>query len=537
MGMFETYSILISIIILIGVVFRKSPIPISLLLVMTGMLLSFIPFFPQMALDSKLVLDIFLPLLIYQISAFSSWQDYKTQLRPIAWLAIGHVIIITALIAFVIHTLIPQISWPMAFLLGAVISPPDDVAIVAIAEKVHIPNRVLTILKGEAMFNDATALILFRFALAAVVMQEFSPIKALSSFFIVVIAEVCYGFVLGNVLGKLRERIKDPVIHMLMSLLTPFLAYLPAERLGGCGVLATVVTGLIMQHKYFERFDPEFRLLSRSVWTTLGFLLENIIFLLVGLEMRYIVDRISSIPVADIALYTISVILAVIIGRFLCVFPFSYIPRFLFPVLGANGPPPWQYPFIISWAGMRGGISLAAALAIPSLPTILGGEHPRDLIVFIVFCVIGATLVLQGLTLPWLIRNLGMHDDGEKEEKAQYIAEMTAKKSMVMDVLVWLKEYAARVTDHAELLRDIEAHIQKYEEIKRQLEARGAAANTEKMFMVASEVTASRELSSEILEVERQSLLALWHAEKIPHAVKQRLEEKLDHRMKGLLSD
>jgi Na+/H+ antiporter len=535
MGSLETYSILLGIIIVIGAVFRKSPIPISLLLVMTGMLLSFTPKFPLIKLDSKLVLDIFLPLLIYQVSTFSSWRDYKTEIRPIAWLAIGHVLMITSFIAVVAHTLIPQMSWPMAFLLDAVISPPDDVAISAIAEKINMPRRILTILKGEAMFNDATALILFRFALAAVIVDKFSAVQAISTFFAVVVGEILYGFVLGNLLGKLREKIKDPVLHMLMSLLTPFLAYLPAERLGGCGVLATVVTGLILEHKYYERFAPEFRLLSQSVWTTIGFLLENIIFLLVGLEMRFIIDRISSIPVETIAFYTLSVIFAVIVGRFLCVFPFSYLPRFLRAKGTEN--PPWQYPFIISWAGMRGGISLAAALAIPALPSIAGGEHPRDLILFIVFSVIATTLILQGLTLPWLIKFLGVHEQGSKEEREEYLAELSARTSMVESVLTWLAEYRKTAKNNPDLLQNIDAHIQKYTDIKEQLDIRNLEKSDEAIQAAATEAQANKRFSTEILEVERKSLLLLWHEEKIPHTVKHKLEEKLDHRLKGMLGD
>lgn len=529
MGQIETYSILLAVIIGIGVLFRKAPFPLSLLLVITGMLLSFIPKFPQITLNSQLVLDIFLPLLIYQICTFSSWREYKTEIRSIAWLAIGHVLMITTLIAVVAHTLIPQMSWPMAFLLGAVISPPDDVAISSIAEKVRMPRKILTILKGEAIFNDVSALILFRFALAAVIVaSEFSAIQAISTFFIVLIGEVLYGFVLGNLLGKLRERIQDPVLHMLMSILTPFLAYLPAERLGGCGVLATVVTGLIIEHKYYERFTPEFRLLSHSVWTTIGFLLENLIFLLVGLEMRLIIERISSIPVSTIALYTFSIILAVIIGRFLCVFPFTYLSRF-FHVKKANKLP-WQYPFIISWAGMRGGISLAAALAIPMLPASVEGANFKDLIVFIVFCVIATTLLLQGLTLPWLIKILGMERQGEQEKMDEHTAEHYARISMVEGVLVWLFQQKEQEKDHPELLIDIEVHIQKYQDIKQQLENKNIVPNEEVMH-------SSKLLSIEILEVERQSLLLLWHKEKIPYAVKHKLEEKLDHRLKGMLSD
>jgi Na+/H+ antiporter len=537
MDQIETYSIFIGIIILIGVIFRKSPIPISLLLVMMGMLLSFVPNFPHIALNPSLVLDVFLPLLIYQISATSSWRDYKSAIRPIALLSIGHVVIITALIAVVIHTLIPQMSWPMAFLLGAVISPPDDVAIIAIAQKIQMPHRILTILKGEAIFNDATALILFKFSLAAVIINEFSPIQAVSTFFFVVIGEILYGFVLGNLIGKLRLQVKEPRLQMLISLLTPFLAYLPAERLGGCGVLATVVTGLIIEHKYSERFSPDVRLLARSVWGALGFVVENILFLLVGLEMRFILERISSIPIQNLMTYTLVTVIVVIVGRFLCVFPFSYIPRWLFPSIRKREPrPPWQYPFIVSWSGMRGGISLAAAFAIPTLPSTLGwGGNPRDLIVFIVFCVIATTLILQGLTLPWLIKVLGLQGRGEREKYDEHVSELSARVLMVNAVLEWLCKYQKQVKDRPELFEEVEDQIQKYKKTKKRLKTRVKNHSEDSEHDEASEIYESIFLSSQILDIEREALLILWHEEKINHNVKNRLQEKLDHRLKGFV--
>lgn len=225
MDTFIIYLILFSILVLLGQLFQKSTVPIALILVVFGMLLSFIPFFPETHIDSKLVLNIFLPLLIYQITAFSSWRDMKKQARPIALLSIGHVLFITFLVAIVIHALIPQMGWPLAFVLGSIISPPDDVAIVSIAEKIRIPERIFIILEGEGVFNDAAALTLFHFALTAAITSQFSFAQALGTFIVMIVGETLYGLMLGHLLGKLRTKITNTTLHVIASFITPFAAY------------------------------------------------------------------------------------------------------------------------------------------------------------------------------------------------------------------------------------------------------------------------------------------------------------------------
>ena len=209
------YLILFGIIVLIGHFFADRGVPIALLLVTTGMVLSLVPIFSQVTLNSSVVLDIFLPLLVYQISAFTDWKEVKKDLRPITLLSVGHVVFITILIAVTIHALLPQLGWGLAFVLGAVISPPDDVAIVSIAEKIRMPRRIITILEGEGIFNDATALILFRFALVAVVSNQFSVMHAITSFFAIIVGETLYGLALGYILGELRSKIRHSSLHII----------------------------------------------------------------------------------------------------------------------------------------------------------------------------------------------------------------------------------------------------------------------------------------------------------------------------------
>jgi len=535
MGKIEIFVALLTIIVTVGIVFRKSPIPTSLLLVITGMLVSFVPSFPPITLNPSMVLDVFLPLLIYETSAYSSWRDIKLDFRPIALLSIGHVLFITVLVAMTVHLILPQLGWPMAFVLGAVISPPDDVAIVSIAEKIHMPQRIVTILKAEGMLNDAPALILFRFSLAALLTHEFSPFKAVSSFFLIVIGETLYGLALGYILGNLRLKLREPVLQTMISILTPFLAYLPAEKLGGSGVLATVVVGMYIGNNFYDRFPPEVRLVGRSVWLTLGFIVQSILFLLVGFDLRHILSRIASIPTPSLVFYSIVIIFVVIIGRFIWVYPAAYLPRLLFSSIRKKDPyPPWQYPFIISWTGMRGGISLAAALAIPILPLSVDGANPRDLLVFLVFSVIIATLLLQGLALPWMLKILGVRRYGQREKKRELLAGLHARITMTDAVLRWLDEYLQHIDDTQPSHGEINLRIREYKAIKEQLHNSVKQIDGNTNFDEKIELKDTIFLSSQLITIERKELARLWREGKINQAIKVKLGHQLDIRSKHL---
>lgn len=536
MEQIEIYIVLFGIIVIVGQIFRKSTVPISLLLVITGMLLSLIPAFPRVTLDSTTVLNIFLPLLIYQISAFSSWKDVKKNLRPISLLSVGHVIFITTLVAVVIHALIPQLGWPLAFVLGAVISPPDDVAIVSIAEKIRMPARIVTILEGEGMFNDATALILFRFALVATVTHQFYVMHAVGAFFLVIVGETLYGLALGYILGELRARIANPMLHMIASVLTPFLAYFPAVMLGGCGVLATAVVGFMIGNVYAFRFSSEFRLVSRSFWPTLSFGIQSILFLLIGLDLHVILEKISSIPSKSLLLYSVAVILVVVIGRFLWVYPATYLPRFFSATIRKKDPyPPWQTPIIISWAGMRGGISLAAALAVPILPATVQGANSRDLLIFLVFCVIAATLLLQGLSLPWLLKVLGVQKYGQQESYEEHLTELSTQLKMTEAALSWLSDYEKEIKDNQKALDELRLYIQQYQMLEKQLKESIINHNGLSMHDEKAEMMEEACLLMQIIEVEKTALLQLWREEKINLTILNKLLERLDHRSRHIL--
>jgi len=535
MDSIEIYLGLWGLSLLVGLVFNRTSIPVPLMLVIAGMIVGFIPGLPPVELQPDLILNVFLPLLVYGASANFSWTDVRHNLRPIILLSIGHVFFIAVCVAIVIHWLLPSLGWPLSFVLGAIVAPPDDIAILAIADKIYFPSRVLTILKGESLLNDATALILFRFSLAAVITHQFAAVSALSSFVLVIVGETLYGIVLGNLLGQIRVRIKDPMLQMMASLLTPFLAYLPPEKLGGCGVLATVVTGFVIGHQYLERLPPDVRLTSLSVWTTLGFALQSIIFLMVGLNLELTLEGIASIPGLALLKYSSAVVLTIILGRFAWVFPSAYLPRHFFPSIRKREPtPPWQQPFLVSWSGMRGVISLAAALAIPQLPAMTSGANPKDLLVFLVFTVIIVTLLLQGLSLPWLMKKLGLHCLGQREKYREHLSELTARLLISKASLRWLLQYKKTLKNKPLLIEKVELRLQEYKIRCRRLSNVLNDHHRMEMHDDEEEQQESQFLSAQINELERAELLRLWHANKISHSIRSKLLQQLDHRFQHI---
>jgi Na+/H+ antiporter len=537
MDQLAIYIGLLSLIVITGQVFYKSTVPLSLILVLVGMILSMIPNMPLITLNPDVVLNVFLPVMIYQISSFSSWKDVKNNLKPIISLSFGHVIFITVLVAVTIHALIPDLGWALAFVLGSVISPPDDVAIVSIADKIRMPARITTILEGEGLLNDATALILFRFSLVAVITHEFSVLQASTTFVLVVIGELAYGLVLGNIIGQLRLRIQDPILHIVASILTPFLAYLPPEKLGGSGVLATVTTGFVIGHVYAVKFTPEFRLISRAVWPTLAFTFQNILFLLVGLDFFSVTQSISSIPIWSLITYSSAVIAIVILGRFFWVYVgLGYLPYLFSRRKRDVTRPRWQSLFIVSWSGMRGGISLAAALSVPALAGTVAGANTKDLLLFLIFSVIIATFLLQGLTLPWLIKKLGAQKYGQREKYNDHINELTTRVKIIKAVLRWLRNYRDRVQSDKKLLDQVKLYIREYKMLRVNLEDRIGKHGPEEEHDEESESQNEVFLLSQIIEVERAELLHMWRAEKINLTVRNKLLDQLDHRSKHLPS-
>ncbi len=403
---------------------RKLHIPYPILFVLGGLLLSCIPGLPKGRLDPELVFLFFLPPLLFPAALSTSWRDFRANLRPIGLLAIGLVLFTTITVAYFTHYFM-HLPLAAGFVLGAIISPPDAIAATAIAQRLRIPRRIVTILEGESLINDATALVAYRFAIAAVTTGTFSLAHASEQFFIVSLGGILCGLVIGWLAEQFHRRVDDAPIEITVSLLTPFAAYLLAENRGMSGVLSVVTTGLYLGRRLPELITFKTRLQGGPVWDMVEFLLNGFVFILIGLQLPGVLNALSGheIPLRQLVWYALLISLAVIVIRVIWVFPATYLPRLIFRQICRHDPyPRWRHVTIVAWTGMRGVVSLAAALALPLTleGTPDGTPFPgRDLILFLTFIVILATLVVQGLSLPLLIRWLGVKDDGsmEKEER------------------------------------------------------------------------------------------------------------------------
>ncbi len=395
-----------------------------ILLVVAGVVIAALPGLPKVELDPAVVFLVFLPPILYQAALQTTWRDFVANIRPISLLAVGLVLFSTVAIALVIKWLVPAMPWGAAFVLGAIVSPPDAASAAAIARGLSVPKRIVTILEGESLVNDASALVLYKFAIAATLAGTFSAASpgdyadAVVSFLFVAVFGIAVGVIVGGSMAWVRSKIDDPTVEGLIHLLVPYMAFIPCEHLGVSGVLSAVAAGIVMNRLEPSIISYRARLRSYGVWDLLIFLLNGLIFILIGLQLSDVVTRLQN-PDSDLGAVSISrlywwalaVSLTAIVSRIIWVYPMAYLSKFLPYANHAEPPPPLKHVTVVAWTGMRGIVSLAAALA---LPVAAEGktEFPfRDLIIFLTFAVILATLVLQGLTLPALIRLLRLSDD------------------------------------------------------------------------------------------------------------------------------
>jgi Na+/H+ antiporter len=414
---------------------RRLSIPYPILLVLGGLVVGAVPGLPAVELDPDLVLVIFLPPLLYYAAFNASLRDLRADLRAISLTSVGLVLATVGAVAVISHAVIDGMPWAMAFALGAIVSPTDPVAATAIMRRLSVPRRIVTMVEGESLVNDAGALIAYRVAVAAAVGGSFSLADATLEFVLAVVGGVAIGLAAGWVIGEVRRRLEDPPVEITVSLLTGYAAYVPADELGLSGVLAAVTAGL-----YIGRISPmissaQMRIQGFSSWEVLVFLLNATLFLLVGLQLNTIVDGLSGYSEGELLGYAALISGAVVGMRIVWAFTVPYLLRAIdrresqrARRAGA------RMRMVIAWSGMRGAVSLAAALALP-LETDAGAALPqRDLILFLTFGVILTTLVLQGLTLPALIRALGVRDDGTEREREELRARLTAAKAALSEL-------------------------------------------------------------------------------------------------------
>ena len=484
MAAFELVLILLAVTALLEVFSERIGIPRPVVLVLGGIVLALLPGMPRPALNPELIFLIFVPPLLYAAAVQSSLRDFRRHAPSISLLSVFLVLATTAAVALVARAVAPELTWAAAFALGAIVSPPDAVAVTAIARRIGIPRSIVTVLEGESLFNDATALVAYRVAIAAALTGTFSLAAAAGDFVIDALGGAAVGLAIGFVYVRMHLRVTGmPEVASTISLLVPFVAYVPAERLGFSGVLAVVAAGLYIGRQAAAGPGAATRVLARGLWTVVGFLLEGLIFILIGLELPRVLSALQDHSKGELAKAALAVSAVVIAVRLvvvpLCVLALRAIRQ---PVAAS-----WREVLFISWAGLRGGDSLVIALSLP-LAAAGGAPFPgRDLILFVTFAVIFVTLVLQGLTLKPAVRVLGLApDESEAAEEAE------ARRRLV----------AAGLARRGELSRAGDA------------EAAGAPG--------------MRKLRLEVLEAERRELVRLRDEEVIGERTLRRVQRDLD---------
>jgi Na+/H+ antiporter len=492
-------------------------VPYPIVLVVGGALFGFVPGMPQVHLDPNVVLLVFLPPLLYGASFFANLNDLRADLRTITLNSVGLVLATMAAVALVAHALIAGLPWAAAFALGAIVSPTDPLAGGVIMRRLGVPRRLVSTTEGEGLFNDATALVAFRVAVAAVVSGTFSLGHATAQFFADAAGGVAIGLVVGWIITELRRRTEDAQVSITISLLTAYAAFVPADAVGASGVVAVVTAGIFIGIRAPRMLTPRIRLQSGQIWNLLDFLVNSTLFVLIGLQLRIVVQGLGR-PTATVAGYALAVSAVVVAARFLWLFTVPYVIRALDrrPSQRARRVG-WRLRAIAAWSGMRGAVSLAAALALP-LRTDAGTPFPdRNLIIFLTFAVIFATLVVQGLSLPLLIRRLGVvPDGGDGDEELR--ARLTAAKAAIAQLYALREEEWTR-DETVERMRGL------YEYRKRRFAARAGKIEDDGY---EDRSLAYQQMVQIVLGAQRDALVRLRDEGTISNDVMNRLVRELD---------
>jgi len=486
---------------MLTMVSSKLKISYPIFLVIGGLLISLFPGIPDVRLNPDLVFLIFLPPLLYSAAWNTVWTDFWKTRRPIGLLAFGLVIFTSTLVAILSHAIIPDFPLAYGFLLGGIISPPDAVAATSVLQGLKVPKRVVTILEGESLVNDASSLIVFRFALMAITTGEFFLWDATKTFFMVAVMGIVIGVAIALIVYAIHRFFPTTAaIDAALTLITPYVMYITAEHFHFSGVLSVVSGGLFLGYRSQEIFSYESRLNSVALWQTLIFLLNGFVFILIGLQLPTISRGLGNYSITEAIFYGVIISLLTIIIRIVWVFPGAYIPRFLFKSIRQNEPNPgWKSVLLVAWSGMRGVVSLASALAIPL--TIGPGYEFRDrnLILFITFIVILFTLVLQGLSLKPLIRLLKIEVN---EKEAQQLQSMALRIQLAEAVLAYMDtNYVDEIRTHDTYQRVRDRYDRMIETAKKKLESDEEAADSTDAFLPRY-----RQMLLELVDVRRKEL-------------------------------
>jgi Na+/H+ antiporter len=487
-------------------------IPYPILLVLGGLAIGIVPGMPEFELEPELVFFGVLPPLLYGAAFFTSLRELRASARPIGLLAIGLVVVTTVGVAVVAHTFIESLTWGSAFVLGAIVSPTDPLAATSIARRFGVPRKLVSIVEGESLVNDGTGLVLYRVAVAAVVTGSFSAFYTGGLFVVSAGGGIAVGLGVGWLVRQIRRRLDNPPAEITISLLTGYVAFIPAELMGVSAVLAAVTAGIYLGWHTPELTSAQVRLQGAAVWEIVQYMLNALLFVLVGLQLPVVVDALGDLSTATLLGYALLVSLTVIVLRFAWVFIVMLGPKWV-----ARRVWSWGGAVFLSWSGMRGAVSLAAALALP-LETDAGGAFPgRDLILFLTFAVILATLVGQGLTLPFVIRALRLEDDGNEDREDAKARIHAAESALVrLEELVsadWVRE------DTAERMRGL------YRFRTTRFQARLDDGDDG---AIESRSLDYQRLRRELLDAERQALVDLRRSGAISNDVWLRVGRDLD---------
>ncbi len=509
----KTLVLLLACAVVLGWLARHFNVAYPIVLVLGGIALGFVPKLPDFPLDPNLILVVVLPPILYDAALNTSLRDFRANIEPIAMLAVGLVLATTVAVAVTAKWLVPELPWAAAFVLGAIVSPPDAAAATAILGRLKLPRRVVAILEGESLVNDAAALVLYKFAVAAVLTGAFSLADASIQFVGVAVGGVAVGVAMGWLFVVIHTRLKDSLAEIMLSVLLPYSAYLIAEALHVSGVLAVVAAGLVRGRHAPELFEAETRLLGHSVWNLIVFLMNALIFILIGWQMQEILTRLAGYSALQLVWYSAAVSAVAIAVRMLWVFPGAYLPPLIsWRRQAQQPPPPWQWVTLVGWCGMRGIVSLAAALALPLTTYDMTPFPGRDLIVFLTFVVIVVTLVVQGLTLTPLIRALKVGGDWDA------LAEERAAREALLD---------AALAEIARLEQDGSTPQEVIDHVRADYESRRAQTQMASLIVPSTEEPMRRTRLAAI-DAERARLIDLWRADTIGDQVLHELERELD---------
>lgn len=504
----------------LSVLSDKYKFPFPIILVLSGVVISLIPGLPVITLSPDVVFIIFLPPLLYGAAWNTSWHEFKSALRPISLASIGLVFFTTALVAITAHALIPDISWPVSFLLGAIVSPSDAVAASSVIKGLGLSPRLLAILEGESLVNDASGLIAYKYALTAVAAGNFVLWQAGLNFLFVSVSGIAIGLAIGYIIYLVHKKfISNPIIEVTLTFLTPFASYLLAEHFHVSGVLAVVSTGLYVSLRSGSIFSNQSRIMAYSVWEVVDFILNSLVFILIGLQLRSVMKGISNYSVNELVLYGLVISFVVIIVRFIWVVPAAMLPRVLSKRIRETESFDPRNMVIFGWAGMRGVVSMAAALALP-LALKSGADFPhRDLVIYLTFCVILSTLVVLGISLPWVIRKLKIKPHSMVAE------EYDVRTKVVTSAISYIEDNLSLSPN--ELLNNIKS---KYEVKYNRLQKTDLPANYfgQGKTLPGNIFNEFSKMQIDLISVERKTLLQMHRKGMVNEEIVRKIERELD---------